>query len=147
MNLELKMFRYGQDDKSTGGALSCPGFFGHTCEDEHRDVKVAGETRIPAGRYEIKLRDVGPMNEGYHAEYGFHRGMLHLQNVPGFEWIYIHPLTNEKQTDGCIGVGYSAHSKGGFEIARSKEAYIDLYKLILLSFGRNGRVFITISEP
>ena len=86
------------------------------------------------------VKDDLPLNEGYHAEYGFHRGMLHLQNVPGFEWIYIHPLTNEKQTDGCIGVGYSAHSKGGFEIARSKEAYVDLYKLVFPNWDEIAKV-------
>lgn len=145
--MELKAKRYGEDTESTGGALSVNGqFFCHTCEDEHRDVKVAGETRIPAGRYEIKLRDAGGMNKRYKERFPRHQGMLHLQDIPGFEWIYIHPLTNEKQTDGCIGVGYTAHSKGGFSIARSESAYVDLYKLILLAFERGESVFIEVED-
>ena len=44
-------------------------------------------------------------------------------------------------------VGYRADSKGGFDIGRSEEAYIDLYRIILLSLDRNERIFITITEP
>ena len=37
-------------------------FLAYTLEDEQRDVKVYGETRIPAGTYKLKLRTVG----GFH---------------------------------------------------------------------------------
>lgn len=145
--MDIKVKRYGEDNESTGGALSVNGqFFCHTCEDEYRAVKVAGETRIPAGRYEIKLRDAGGMNDRYHERFPFHKGMLHLQDVHNFEWIYIHPLTDESQTDGCVGVGYTAHSKGGFSIARSEQAYTDLYQLILLAFERGESVFIEVED-
>lgn len=147
--MELKAKRYGEDNESTGGAMSVNGqFFCHTCEDEGRDVKVAGETRIPAGRYEIKLRDAGGMNEKYKQRFPFHRGMLHLQNVPDFEWIYIHPGSNEKQTKGCILVSYTAHSKNGFSLEpkRSVETYTDLYQLVLLAFERGESVFIEVED-
>ena len=36
-------------------------------EDEHRDVKVMGETRIPAGTYDIKFRTVVAMLKGTEA--------------------------------------------------------------------------------
>jgi len=37
----------------------------HTLEDEHRTLKVSGETRIPAGRYQLGLRLTG----GHHTRY------------------------------------------------------------------------------
>lgn len=145
--MEILVKRYGYDDNSTGGALSVNGkFLGHTCEDERREIKVPGETCIPAGRYEMKLRDAGGMNEKYKERFPFHRGMLHLQDVPEFEWVYIHPLSNEKQTEGCIGVGYTALSKGGFEIARSTEAYTDLYQLVLLAIEKGESIYITVED-
>ena len=147
--MELKLKHYGHDSTSSGGALSINGqFFCHTCEDEKRTVKVYGETRIPAGRYEIKLRDAGGMNERYHKIFPFHRGMIHLQDVPGFEWIYIHPGSNEKQTEGCILISYTAHSKNGFSLEpkRSIETYTDLYQLILLALEKDEQIFIEVID-
>jgi hypothetical protein len=145
--MKLKLYRYGKTEESTGGALHVNGeFHSHTCEDGHREIKVAGETRIPNGRYEIKLRDAGAMNIGYHERFDFHRGMLHLQDVPEFKWVYIHPLNNHKQTEGCIGVGYTALSRGGYDIERSEAAYVDLYQLVLLALDRGERIWIDIVE-
>lgn len=145
MNLLLK--RYGQTDESTGGALSINGqFFAHTCEDEPRLVKMAGETRIRPGRYEIRLRAEGGMHDRYDVKYPWHRGMLHLQDVPDFTYIYIHPGNNESQTDGCILVGYRADSKGGFDIGRSQEAYTDLYQLILVAMEQGEQIFIEVED-
>ena len=145
--LELKLLRYGSGPRSTGGALLIDNVFHcHTCEDEYRAVKVPNETRIPAGRYNIKLRHSGGMNQKYTDRFSFHRGMLHLQDVPGFEWIYIHIGNNEKQTSGCILVGYTANSKGGFDVARSEAAYTDLYKIILAAYNRGESVFIEVID-
>ena len=49
----------------TYGRLIFGDFTCETLEDEYREVKVEGETRIPAGTYEIKLRTEGRMNERY----------------------------------------------------------------------------------
>lgn len=146
--MDLVLKRYGHTLKSTGGALSviASNYFAHTCEDEPREIKVHGETRISAGRYKILLRPFGGMHERYKKLYPFHKGMLHLQNIDDFEWVYIHPLKNEKQTDGCIGVGYTALSKKGFDIDRDVEAYTDLYKLILKAIDRGEDIWITITD-
>ena len=37
----------------------------YTMEDEHRDVKVDGETRIPAGKYKIELQTESRFKEKY----------------------------------------------------------------------------------
>lgn len=146
--MELLLSRYGQGADSTGDLLFINGeFFCHALEDEYREIKIAGETRIPAGRYEIKLRNEGGLTKKYAAKYPFHRGMLHLQHVPGFEWIYIHTGNTDDHTDGCILVGYSAEvNRHEHTIGRSVEAYSDLYQLVLLALDRNERIFITIQD-
>ena len=56
--------RYSDDGESTLGLMfagldaSKPLFAGYTMEDEARAVKVAKETRIPAGDYELRQHKV-----------------------------------------------------------------------------------------
>ena len=90
--MKITVERIVSDSETTVSAIFVDGVF--QCfglEDEFREDKRAGETRVPAGTYDVRLRSVG----GFHARYGrkfvdMHRGMLHLQNVPGFEHILIH---------------------------------------------------------
>ena len=95
-DLNLIQIRYDSGSDSTLSILGIPAekeFLCYILEDEHRDVKVAGETRIPAGRYEIKLRppEQGNVNAKYMSKFpDMHKGRLWLQDVPGFTWIYIH---------------------------------------------------------
>ena len=145
--MELKLLRYGHGGDSTGGLLFVDGkHFCYTCEDEYREVKVAGETRIPPGRYEIKLRNEGGLTKRYAKRFDFHKGMLHLQNVPGFNWIYIHPGNTDDDTEGCLLVGYSArtHSAQEYSTGLSVAAYTDLYKKVLEALNRGEGVFITV---
>lgn len=145
--MKLNLFRYGHTLDSSGGALHVDGLFHcHTVEDEPREKKVYGETRIPAGTYEIKLRRAGGMHERYGKAYPWHRGMLWLQDVPEFEWIYLHPGNYESQTDGCVLVGYSAHSKGGFALDRAEQAYKDLCQKVYAALDRQESIWITILD-
>jgi len=119
-----------------------------TLEDESREVKLAGQTRIPAGCYEIKLRDVGGMTRRYHERFDFHQGMLWLQAVPGFEWIYIHPGNTHQHTEGCILVGNGVRenvTRDGF-LSESTKAYKRLYLEMLDSIQQGEQVFITIKD-
>lgn len=146
--LNLKLLRYSSGKDSSGGLLFINGrFFCYTCEDGKRDVKISGETRIPEGKYEINLRDAGGMHNKYLLRYQFHRGMLHLQYVPGFEWIYIHTGNNDDHTEGCILVGYQAHKVNGeHQVFASRQAYTDLYQLILIALDRGEDIEIEITE-
>lgn len=126
--------------------LNQPSFRCFTCEDEKREVKVKGETRIPAGRYEIKLRAEGGMHPKYASKFpGLHRGMLHLQSVPGFEYVYIHIGNTDDHTEGCILVGRSADS-AAMAIGASSPAYQDLYREIIAAMDDGSRVFIDIQD-
>ena len=106
--MQLSTQRYSDGGKSTLGLLFIDGAFnGYTLEDQHRDVKVMHETRIPAGTYEIKLRtDVASsMNQRYAAKYPWFKGHLWLQDVPNFTYIYIHQGVTDEHSSGCILVG------------------------------------------
>jgi hypothetical protein len=102
-------------------------------EDEHREVKVYGETRIPAGAYKIGVRAEG----GFHARYnkkfsGIHQGMLHVLDVPGFEFILIHVGNTEKDTAGCLLVGQSCVAAGDtLTVGSSVVAYKALYQEVI----------------
>ena len=144
-DLIIKMNRFYHDANATQGVM----VFGdhspvYTVEDEPREVKVMHETRIPHGRYEIKLRDAGGMNERYKARFPDHKGMLHLQDVPNFEWVYIHIGNHEDQTSGCILVGEGISST--MTANRSTEAYNRVYAKCLEAFEGGNKVYILISD-
>lgn len=143
----MELMRLRDDGDSTIGTLHVNGKFEcFTLEDEHRDIKVSGETRIPRGSYEIKLRTEGGMNEKYFNRYGgFHKGMLWLQNVENFEWIYIHTGGTDDHTEGCILVGRGCDSTEGRQrVSGSSFAYYELYKKAIEAFDRGERVTINI---
>ena len=109
-------------------------FLAYTLEDEYRDEKKYGETRIPDGTYKLDLRKTG----GYHQKYSkrfkdIHIGMLHVTNVPGFEYILIHCGNTDEHTAGCLLVGDSQENnqitKDGF-IGKSTQAYKRIYPKI-----------------
>lgn len=126
-------------------------FFGFGLEDEQRQVKKAGETRIPAGTYQIKFRPVGEgnVNKTYATNHpDMHKGMLWLQDVPGFEYVYIHIGNKDEHTDGCILVGDTVHSNAhdmeGF-VGKSTSSYKRLYPIVAEAIGE-GEVYITIVD-
>jgi hypothetical protein len=145
----IKVNRHAPGEDSTGGNIDINDYhFGYSVEDEHREVKVMHETCIGAGRYQILLRDEGGMNKRYHEKFpGMHRGMLHLQDVPKFEWIYMHPGITDDHTSGCILVGYGIQTiNGESEIVRgtSTPAYVALYNLVLLAMDRGEEVWVEV---
>ena len=146
--MELKLYRYALNIDSTGGLLFMNGyFFCYTVEDQYQEgEKVPGETCIPKGRYEIKFRDAGGMNETYKKNFPEHVGMLHLQNVPGFTWIYIHPGNNDNNTEGCILVARQSKFDGEITLQDSIVAYRKLYNLIKLAISQGEQVFIEIVD-
>ena len=121
--MKLQVLRFSSEYDSTNGLLldvtDGINFLAYTLEDEYRKKKRSKETRIPAGTYEIKLRDEGGFNQRYSKKYSrIHRGMLHIINVPGFEYILIHVGNSDEHTAGCLLVGDSQENnqvnKNGF---------------------------------
>lgn len=102
-------------------------------EDEWREVKVPGETRIPAGIYKIRLRTFGEHHVKYSKDRrfrSFHQGMLWLQNVPGFDAILIHVGNYERDTKGCLLVGLE-RNETQMTLSRSGEGYSLLYNKVV----------------
>lgn len=124
----LQEMRLDDNGHSTIGTMHTNGEFEcFTLEDTHNEPKIYGKTRIPSGEYTIQLRTTGGMNTAYAKKYGDkHHGMLWLQDVPDFEWVYLHSGNTDEDTDGCILVGNSCDSKAG-TIGDSRNAYEKLY--------------------
>jgi len=152
--MKLKVLRTSSQKDSTSGLLfditNETKFLCYTLEDEKRDIKVRSETRIPAGTYEIKLRKEGGFHSRYSKKYGrMHKGMLHIQDVPGFEWILIHTGNTDEHTAGCLIIGDSQENnilmKDGF-IGKSTQAYKRIYPLIAEKLEDGKEVTITYED-
>ena len=135
--MKYEVIRISSGKDSTSGMLfeisqNKRTFLAYTLEDEQRDVKVWGETRIPAGIYKLKLREEGGFHNKYLNKYGkpFHKGMIHVQDVPGFEYILWHTGNTDEHTAGCLILGNTQTNnriaKDGF-IGSSVDAYKFVY--------------------
>lgn len=107
----------------------------HVCfglEDEYREHKVAGETRIPAGIYDIRLRKTGGFHNRYSKRFPtFHRGMLQVMNVPDYEYVLIHCGNTDEDTSGCLLLGNGAYTgPGNMSLLSSANAYAQFYPLV-----------------
>lgn len=145
--MELLLQRTTESKEWTQGKLYIDGVYEcHTLEDQHQKKKVMHETRIPAGRYEIKLRTEGGHDERYAQKFPtIHKGMLWLQDVPNFTWILIHIGNVDDDSSGCVLVGRTANPITG-KIFESTIAYKALYRKVIKAFDKNEKVFITIKD-
>tara|TARA_R110002074_G_scaffold121968_1_gene256496 strand:- start:16810 stop:17262 length:453 start_codon:yes stop_codon:yes gene_type:complete len=147
--MELEIKRLGGDSDTTIGAWyvgegMAKYLFCFSIEDERRINKIAGKTRIPAGRYEIILNKTGGMNQKY-AKYPWHKGMLELDEVEGFDFIYIHPGNTDDDTEGCLLPNYKADANS-MRGENSFECYKDLYLEVISAIQDEEQVFITIKD-
>lgn len=136
--MRITVDRFISDDDTTISHVLVDGEF--VCfglEDEYRPHKVPKETRIPAGTYRVDLRTVGGFHGRYKKRYPFHRGMLHVRNVPGFEYILIHTGNTDQHTDGCLLVGESATTTpGDMRVNQSRAAYARFYEMVVDAAAR-----------
>ena len=153
--MKLEVLRISSGPDSTSGIMFIVdederSFVCYTLEDEHRNEKKYGETRIPAGTYKVKLRTEG----GYHQKYSkrfpsIHRGVLHITDVPNFEYILIHCGNTDEHTAGCLLVGDSQENNqlvsNGF-IGKSTQAYKRIYPKIAEELLNNNEVLITYKD-
>ncbi len=149
--MKLEVQRFSSQSNSTLGMLfdvtGTPKFLCYTLEDEFRDVKVSGETRIPSGTYNVTLRTEGGFNKRYTEKFGadFNKGMLWVRDVPNFEYILIHIGNTDLDSEGCLLVGDSQTqniTKNGF-IGSSTDAYKRGYPQIADVLVNGEKVCIT----
>ena len=160
--MDLEVIRFSSGTDSTNGILlevnkmaSNPNgegfrckrkFLAYTLEDEYREDKVYGETRIPNGIYELGLRKAGGYSKKYTKRFpDIHIGMLQVLDVPNFEYILIHCGNTDEHTAGCLLVGDSQENnqiqKNGF-IGKSTQAYKRIYPPIAKALERGEKVTI-----
>tara|TARA_R100000278_G_scaffold10509_2_gene12058 strand:- start:1051 stop:1668 length:618 start_codon:yes stop_codon:yes gene_type:complete len=129
--MKLEVLRFNSSNDFTTGLLfdvtdNHRSFLCYTLEDEARTVKQWGETRIPAGKYKLTLRNEGGFHTRYLAKFGaeFHKGMIYVNEVPNFEYILWHIGNDDDDTAGCLLVGKT--SQDNF-IGNSTTAYKEIY--------------------
>ena len=149
-DLEMRLLRYSDDGQTTVGLLYLADqFYCYTLEDTFHKVKVPGETRIPAGTYEVKfMPHVTPLTEKYRTRYPewftFH---LHLQNVPNFTGIYIHNGGTFKDTEGCILVSDSlTMSDEATFLSNSRNTFKMLYQHLSTLLNQQKRIIIKVQD-
>ena len=149
--MKLEVLRFSSQVDSTSGLLFevtdiKKHFLCYTLEDERRALKVRGETRVPAGTYKIDLRTEGGFHSRYDRKYpGVHIGMLHVLDVPNFEYILIHTGNTDEHTAGCLIVGDSQENNAiisdGF-VGKSVNAYKRIYPSIAKAIQQGEEVTI-----
>ena len=130
--MELTLKRNPTRDTYTSGTLyNGAQKLCYTLEDAVRARKIKGQTAIPSGRYRVAIT---PSQR-------FKQRMPLLLNVPEFEGIRIHPGNTDKDTSGCILVGFE---RAGATISRSREAYRALFDVLDEVLERGEAVWLTI---
>lgn len=146
--------RYSDDGQSTLGLLFSGSQYGlqfmcYTLEDERREIKVPGDTRIPAGRYEMKLRQaLSPLTEKYRQRFPWFTWHVEVTGVPGFQNVYLHVGNKDGDTEGCILLGDTANNNvmaDGF-IGGSAGAYERWYEIVAGRLAEGGRVFLEVRD-
>lgn len=135
--MNITVIRENYHDKCTLGSLYIDGIFEcFTLEDKDRHLesggkKIAGETAIPKGTYQVII------------DYSnrFQEKMPHILSVPDFEGIRIHPGNTDADTHGCILVG---QVKSSDSVLSSRLAYAAFLKKLKSAIDRKEYVEITI---
>lgn len=114
-------------------------------EDGYNEVKVPGQTRIPAGTYPILRRRNGRFFDKYSKEFG-HKFSIELGNVPNYSDVLIHIGNSKEDTRGCllVNMGCFLYPMGEWKGINSTEAYTMLYKLIAAAFDMGQEVTLKI---
>lgn len=124
-------------------------FVAYGLEDEHRDVKVKAETRIPAGFYELGLRqDETPKTIQYRTKYPWFKKHIEILKVPGFTGVYIHIGNTDADTEGCLLLGDNADNNqiGDGSISNSTNAFKRFYSEVYPLLEAGKKVCLTIRD-
>ena len=144
--MEMLLDRFHSTTDATMGSWFLDGRWICFClEDEKRLVKLAGETRIPAGRYEItRCYQSGILSRMQEKWYNG-SWIPSIENVPGFTYIRIHPGNTDDHSDGCLLPGFTANALD-MTIGKSRDAFVHLVNRMDEYFKRGERVWLTIED-
>lgn len=132
-------------------------------EDEFRTIKVKGETRIDAGRYELKLTESPKFShEYYRDEHGnlmlakdwkiakpeiqqkfkWPHELITVTGVKNFDRILWHWGNTDIDTDGCYIVGSVFGKTAGRDgVLNSRKKYTEIYPIIWKALMA-GKVYV-----
>lgn len=149
--MEIYNNRVAHTSNSTLGILSFdeenPWAF--IIEDEPRDIKIVGETRIPCGRYKLGIRKQDtPLTLKHRKAYGsWFKYHIELLNVPKFTGIYIHSGNTEKHTMGCQILGDAMKVVSGeFECRNSIKTTKAFYERVYPLLEKGEEVYYNILD-
>lgn len=101
--------------------------FCDTLEDLPHETKIAGDTRIPAGIYEVTLSESAAVKAG--KLWSPCNGLLPLlHDVPDFDGVRIHAGNTDRDTRGCVLVG---HWVGGEYVSGSRPVLTALMEKLI----------------
>lgn len=132
--MKAKIIRIAQGKQSTLSHLYIDGIFQcYLLEDKIRMVKIPKQTAIPEGQYSLRLNTWGGMNATYRQKFPkLHKGMIEINGLPQFSFVYIHIGNTHLQTAGCplCGLGFELVN-GDYRVVQSKDAYLMIYPKLL----------------
>ncbi len=119
-------------------------------EDEYREIKVHGETRIDNGIYKFGLRDSPHFSKEYYrndvgklilakdrktpeqiAEFHTAHEMIWVIAVPNFNFILWHWGCTDDNTEGCYCVGSYQGTLGEQKaVLDSRKKYVEMYPVL-----------------
>ncbi|MFT3903575.1 MAG: DUF5675 family protein [Niabella sp.] len=144
--MRTKILRVAEGKQSTLSQLYIDDVFQcYLLEDKIRNVKLPKQTAIPTGNYTLRLNTWGGMNTDYRQKFPkLHKGMIEINGLPNFSFVYIHIGNTHTQTAGCPLCGFGFEMvNGDFQVLRSKDAYQMIYpKLLAIAQGNEKGISI-----
>ena len=131
--MNLRVIREPSTTAATMGILLIDGVF--TCwtlEDVVREVKIPGETAIPAGRYDVRLSFSQRFQK-----------LLPEFTVPNFTGIRIHAGNTQADTAGCVLVG---RVRAYDRVEESKLALMNVMEQLRRATTAGDPITITIED-
>lgn len=148
--VSITVLRYSDDGTTTIGLLYLNGFFYcYTLEDTHREIKIAGQTRIPAGKYPIDfIRHETDLTLKYRRLFPewfqFH---LEIKNVPNYIGVYIHSGGDHTHTAGCLLVSDSLSVKNEAKfLTNSKNTFRRLYTYLQTEIEKGTPIRLVVRD-
>lgn len=146
--------RYSDNSDSTLGLLfervqDKLRFENYILEDEHRDEKVDGETRIDAGIWELKIQQVNtPLTEKYRKRYPWFKNHIQITGLPRHKFVYLHIGNKDGDTDGCPLFGDMVDNNmiTEGEVTYSMQAFKRWYLKVYPHMETGGRAFIEVRD-
>jgi hypothetical protein len=158
----IKVRVQNEDADSTLSQVYINGNFSfYSIEDEYREIKVKGETRVDAGTYPLALRYSPKFSNSYlvnpNGSYEIvnvkkatgeqklwqpHQ-LIWIKDTPRHEFILIHWGNTESDTDGCLVIGNKAGKIGDkLAVLESRLCYETWYPVMAKEIFKGGKTLM-----